>query len=51
MPFGFLSSKHLILNYLTLYFFYLQCTWWRIFHKRVVHTKLYIYVFVPWLSH
>ena len=25
------------------------CTWWRLFQKRVVHTKFYIYVFIYFL--
>jgi hypothetical protein len=27
---------------------YYERTWWRLFKKRVVHTKGYIYIFISW---
>jgi len=43
-PFGFLAPKDL--NYLALHSFDLECTWWRLFQRHVVHTKFDIYVFI-----
>ena len=43
-PFRFIAPKNL--NYLAFQSFDFECTWWRLFHKRVVCTKLDIYVFI-----
>jgi len=44
MPFGFIAPKSL--NYLAFQSFDFVSTWWRFFQKRVIHTKLDIYVFI-----
>jgi hypothetical protein len=33
-----------ILNYLTIQSFIYECTWWRLFQKRTMHTKVDIYI-------
>jgi hypothetical protein len=43
--FGFIAPKHL--NYFTFHSFDFERTWWRLFQKRVVRTKFYIYGFIP----
>ena len=44
MPFGFIVPK--TLNYLAFQSFNFERTWWRLFQKCVVRTKLDIYVFM-----
>ena len=50
-PFGFFCTQRL-LSYLALQYFSFGRTWWKLFQKRVVRTKLDIYVFnsrnSPW---
>ena len=46
-PFGFIAPK--TLNYLAFQSFDLEITWWRLFQKRVMRTKLDIYVFILFL--
>jgi hypothetical protein len=45
-PFGFIAPK--ILNYLAFQSFDFRRTRWRLFQKRVVHTKFDIYVFITY---
>ena len=42
--FGFIAPK--ALNCLAFQSFDIEPTWWRLFQKRVVHTKFDIYVFI-----
>ena len=44
MPFGCIAPK--TFNYLAFQSFEFKHTWWRLFQKRVVHTKFDIYVFI-----
>ena len=41
-----LWSKDIHLNYLAFLCFFLERIWWRLFQKRVMRTKLYIYAFI-----
>ena len=41
MSFGFIARKNF--NYFAFQFCYFERTWWRLFQKRVVRTKLDIY--------
>ena len=43
-PFGFITPKSL--DYLAFQYFDFESTWWSLFQKRVMRTKLDIYVFI-----
>jgi hypothetical protein len=43
MPFGFLAPKN-FKNILAFKYFVFEPTWWRLFKKRVVHTKFDVFV-------
>jgi len=46
-----MTENQLCLNYLAFQYFDIESTWWRLFQKRVVRTKLDIYVFIATTKH
>ena len=43
---GYSTNMSFALHYISsfLFLFYYECTWWRLFHKHVIRTTLYIFV-------
>ena len=43
---GYSTNTSFALQYISsfLFVYYYECTWWRLFHKDVIHTAIYIFV-------